>query len=85
MSLTREQYNEIMSVINSRRNDAYNRQSRRQEEAERQIPALRVCNEEIAELSVKEASVRLRGGKPSPEELRAKRAGLVAKKAAYAG
>ncbi len=80
MSLTREQYNEIMSVINTRRNDAYKRQSRRQEEAEKQIPALRVCNEEIAGVSVKEAEARIRGGKADPEELRRQRRKLVEKK-----
>ena len=80
MSLRREQYNEIMRVIDGRRNDAYNRQRMRQEEVEAQLPAVRVYSEELARLSSEEVKVRLGRSKEDPAKLRERRAELIDKR-----
>ena len=80
MSLSREQYNEIMRVISRRRSDAFNRQRMRQEEVEGQLPAVRVCNEELAKLKSQELRTRLKGNDADLAELKAKREALIDKK-----
>ena len=80
MSLSREQYNELMRVISRRRSDAYKRQEQRQEEVEGQLPAVRVYNEEISRLLSEEFKAGLGRTKADKEELRAERARLTDKK-----
>ena len=80
MSLTREQYNEIMRVFSRRQNEAYHRQSTRQEEVERQIPAIRVMNEKIAELSARELEAGFRKNPEAAGRARQERTGLQQKK-----
>lgn len=80
MSLNREQYNEIMRVISQRQNEAYDRQRSRQEEVEGQLPAVRIYNEKIAELSVKEVKASLGRGHADIEELKREREELNLRK-----
>lgn len=58
MSLTTEQYNEIKRVLDGRRAFAYRDQSRKQEEAEKAIPALSDLNEELMRINREELSAR---------------------------
>ncbi|MDO5140808.1 MAG: ATP-binding protein [Eubacteriales bacterium] len=80
MSLTRDQYNELMRVLGKRRSDAYIQQSRRQEEVERQIPAVRVYNERAAELSLMEVEAGFGRNGADTAGLRQERRELARKK-----
>ncbi len=73
MSLSREQYNEIMRVISRRRSDACSRQRQRQEEVAEQLPAVSAYNRQLAELSVREVKARLGRASEDVEELRNER------------
>ena len=80
MPLSREQYNEIMRVISRRRSDAFNRQRMRQEEVEGQLPAVRVCNEELSRLNMEELKAGLGRGSVDKDRLKASRKELTLKK-----
>ena len=80
MSLSREQYNEIMRVISRRRSESFNRQRMRQEEVEEQLPAVRVCNEELSRLQLEEVRAGFHQSGTDKEALKAKRRELIAKK-----
>lgn len=80
MSLSREQYNEIMRVISQRHSNAYNRLRSKQEEVEGQLPAIRVYNEQISELSVRRLKAGLGRGTDDAAELDARIGELKEKK-----
>ncbi|MDO4960267.1 MAG: ATP-binding protein [Eubacteriales bacterium] len=79
MSLTREQYTELMNIYSSRRSTAYKIQSRRQEEVEEQIPAIRVYKEEAAALAAKEIEAGFGRNNEDPAKLKKQRAELGAR------
>lgn len=80
MALTREQYSEIMRIFSRRRSAAYQKQSMRQEEVEGQIPAIRVLNEKMAELSLAELEAGFGKSRPDRTDLRRQREELKEKK-----
>lgn len=69
-----------MRVISRRQNEAYDRQRSRQEEVEGQLPAVRIYNEKIAELSVKEVRASLGRSHADIDKLRSEREELNARK-----
>ncbi len=73
MALTIEQYNEIMRILGSRRSAAFAEQLKRQEAAEKAVPALAVLRKEISDLLGREALARLRKSSEDPGTLREER------------
>ena len=67
MSLTREQYNHIMRIINDRHMSAVSAAEEKQEEIYGRIPALRRLNADITKLHVSRASAMLKGDKAAEE------------------
>lgn len=80
MPLNREQYNEIMRIIGRRHSEAFAEQQRRQEEAERQLPAITVIGEQIAELSTAEMRAKLSHRDAEAVELHRQRTLLLDRK-----
>ena len=69
MALTREQYDEIMRILSSRRAEALSSQQRRQEEVEHRLPAVRIYNDRISGLLGQEIRARLQQDRGKAEEL----------------
>lgn len=81
MPLTREQYNEIIKIIDGRRRDAQKAQVKRQEEAFSQIPALKRYSEEMGRISQMEVVLRLKNDLIAAAKLKQRREKLREKKA----
>ena len=78
MSLSREQHNEIMRIIDDRRFAALRAQSRREAALREELPAVGICIDNISRLSMEEAAARLRKDIQSADKLRQERLAAVA-------
>ena len=80
MALTREQYDEIMRVLSSRRSAALARQQLKQEAVESRLPAVRDLNVKISALSQREAEARIRKDREKAAGLKEERKRLIKEK-----
>ena len=80
MSLSREQYDEIMRIISGRHQAAVRNSNLRQEELKSKLPEVADLNERIADLCLREAEARIRKNAGLAESLLKERRELVGKR-----
>lgn len=80
MSLTREQYDEIMRTLSSRRQQAVRNSNLLQDEIEEALPAVKKYSERIYELSSREAEAAIKKDRGLAQSLRAERLALAEKR-----
>lgn len=82
MSLTREQYNKIMRILDERRLAAKNEQQRRKEELEAEIPELAEISSELSRINGEEIEARFKKDISKVEKLKKEREALFETKKA---